>query len=88
MRATIYLEVFLAVLAVLFIVWQFLVPAIRGTKLLPLFRKERELKADILKEQQTSYEQDLESTRVEAAKALAQAQARPKRARKSTPKTK
>lgn len=63
MRFTIYVEIFLAVVLVIFIVMQFIVPAIRGTKILPMFRKERELKAEILNEQQADYERDLEEHR-------------------------
>jgi hypothetical protein len=47
-------------LAILFILNQLLIPAVRGTLLFPMFRKEHTLQSVILEQRQKAVEQSLE----------------------------
>lgn len=54
------IEVGLLLLAAWFIITQLLVPAIRGTVVLPMFRPERKLRATTYEQRQTAIEYALE----------------------------
>ena len=47
-------------LIVTFIITQIIIPALRGTKAFPMFRREAKLKDELLSRNQQEYEQSLE----------------------------
>lgn len=56
------IEMSFVFLLVVFVVTQFLIPAIRGTRSLPLFTRERELNDELVSANQEKHEQELEAT--------------------------
>ena len=56
------IELSFVFLLVMFVVTQFLIPAIRGTRSLPLFTKERELTDELITVKQQQREKELAET--------------------------